>query len=126
MILPASEGPILPALRGCIEKLTEGNARIRYPLDVIEWGLLGITLAGAVAVFLDNCMSYAAMSAVPGARCSTVSLSMNCFRGVESGDVVAIGRVVSSDQRVMYLEGDLFDSDEGLVAHGTSSLRFLP
>ena len=79
---------------------------------------------GMLSTLLDTAMTAAVMTLLPpGKACSTLELKINFIRPVSSrtGLVTAKANVIHAGKRVATAEGRLFDANEKLHAHATST-----
>ena len=79
---------------------------------------------GLLSTLLDTAMTAAVMTLLPaGQACSTLELKVNFIRPVSSrtGPVTARANVIHAGKRVATVEGRLFDANEKLYAHATST-----
>ena len=79
---------------------------------------------GMLSTLLDTAMTGAVLTLLPpGKACSTLELKINFIRPVSSrtGPVRAKANVIHAGKQVATVEGRLFDANEKLYAHATST-----
>ena len=85
---------------------------------------IGTVHGGYAATLLDSCMSCAVQSTLPkGTGYTTLEFKVSLVRAitVDTGRVLAEGRVLTTGRRVGTAEGRLLDSSGKLLAHGTAT-----
>ena len=84
--------------------------------------LRGSVQGGLVAGFLDEAMGWALVCATDNAEAPlNLDIAMTLLRPVMAGPLVGKGRVIRRGRRVVFLEGELFDEAENLLARSTST-----
>lgn len=82
----------------------------------------GSVQGGLVAGFLDEAMGWAHVWATDHAEAPlNLEISMTLIKPVPAGPLVGKGRVIRRGKRVIFLEGELFDSTGTLLARATST-----
>lgn len=79
---------------------------------------------GYAATLLDSCMGCAVHSTLPaGKSYTTLELKINYIRAMRPGigKVRAIGKVIHAGRSTATAEGKLVDSQDRLIAHGTTT-----
>lgn len=78
---------------------------------------------GLVAGYLDDVMGYAYVAFTEGESAPlNLDISMSLLRLIPQGaTIIGKGRVVRAGRRVVFLEGELFDSEGALYARATST-----
>jgi len=79
---------------------------------------------GMLSTLLDTAMTAAVMTVLPaGKACSTLELKVSFIRPVSSrtGPVTAKANIIHAGNRIATVEGRLFDENEKLYAHATST-----
>ncbi|RLC06854.1 MAG: PaaI family thioesterase [Deltaproteobacteria bacterium] len=79
---------------------------------------------GMLSTLLDTAMAAAVMTVLPaGKACSTLELKVSFIRPVSSrtGPVTAKANIIHAGNRIATVEGRLFDGNEKLYAHATST-----
>ena len=82
----------------------------------------GSVQGGLVAGFLDEVMGWAHVWATDHVEAPlNLEISMTLVKPVPAGPLVGKGRVIRRGRRVIFLEGELFDSSGVLLARATST-----
>ena len=79
---------------------------------------------GILSTLLDTAMTAAVMTTLdPGKACSTLELKVNFIRPVttKTGTVAAKANLIHTGKQIATVEGRLFDKNEKLYAHATST-----
>jgi uncharacterized protein (TIGR00369 family) len=79
---------------------------------------------GILSTLLDTAMTAAVMTVMaPGKACSTLELKVNFIRPINSstGPVTARATLIHTGKQIATVEGRLFDKNEKLYAHATST-----
>jgi uncharacterized protein (TIGR00369 family) len=122
--------PIARLLDFTIVEVDEGRAV--FAMEPAEWmyNPIGSVHGGIAATLLDSCMGCAVHTTLPaGVAYTTADLQVRYIRamGDATGRVLAEGRVVHRGRRIATAEGRLFtETDETLIAHGTTGCVILP
>lgn len=98
-------------------------------LDIAEFHLqpYGIVHGGVLATLIDTATFWAAFMRLPeDAGLVNVDLKLNYLKPVQSGMLKAAGRALRHGRSISYAEASVFDENDELVAHGTSTLMVLP
>ncbi len=102
-----------------------------FAVEPAEWmyNPIGSVHGGIAATMLDSCMGCAVHTTLEaGVGYTTTDLQVRYIRAmsVATGRVLAEGRVVHAGKRSATAEGRLFaESDETLIAHGTTGCMIL-
>jgi uncharacterized protein (TIGR00369 family) len=129
-----SEGtmPAPPVARLLGFELVEADpGRALFALEPAEWmyNPIGSVHGGIAATMLDSCMGCAVHTTLEaGVGYTTTDLQVRYIRGmsVATGRVLAEGLLVHGGKRTATAEGRVFaESDETLIAHGTTGCMIL-
>jgi uncharacterized protein (TIGR00369 family) len=107
------------------------ESRAVFAMEPAEWmyNPIGSVHGGIAATILDSCMGCAVHTTLEaGVAYTTADLQVRYIRamGNATGRVLAEGRVVHRGRRTATAEGRLFvESDETLIAHGTTGCMIL-
>jgi uncharacterized protein (TIGR00369 family) len=107
------------------------DGRAVFAVEPAEWmyNPIGSVHGGIAATILDSCMGCAVHTTLEaGVGYTTTDLQVRYIRAMSdaSGRVLAEGRVVHRGRRTATAEGRLFlESDETLIAHGTTGCAIL-
>jgi uncharacterized protein (TIGR00369 family) len=121
--------PIARLLDLTIVEVHEGRAV--FAMEPAEWmyNPIGSVHGGIAATLLDSCMGCAVHTTLEaGVGYTTADLQVRYIRamGVTTGRVLAEGRVIHRGRRTATAEGRLLvESDETLIAHGTTGCIIL-
>jgi uncharacterized protein (TIGR00369 family) len=121
--------PIAELMGMSLVEVAEGRAV--FSLEPAEWmyNPIGSVHGGVAATILDSCMGCAIHSTLSaGVGYTTSDLQIRYSRGmtVDTGRVVAEGRVVHAGRRLATAEGRLLVQDTGkLIAHATTGCVLL-
>lgn len=87
----------------------------------------GIVHGGVVATIIDTATFWAAFLRLPeAAGLVNVDLKLNYLQSVIAGRLIARGTCIRPGRTICYSEAKVFDEDENLIAHGTSTLLVMP
>ena len=77
----------------------------------------GVVHGGAIAALIDTAAAFAVISALPpGERATTVDLTINFLRPLQSGCARAIARVLKAGRRVIAVSAEMTDGAGSLAA----------
>ena len=80
-----------------------------------------------LATLIDTVTFWAVLLRLPQETgLVNIDLKLNYLKPLESGLLTAKGEAVRHGKRISYAEARVFDEDQELVAHGTSTLMSLP
>jgi uncharacterized protein (TIGR00369 family) len=97
-------------------------------LELADYHLqpFGIVHGGVVATLIDTATFWAAYLRLPeDAGLVNVDLKLNYLRPVIEGRLIAKGFCLRPGRSICYSEAKVFDQNETLIAHGTSTLMVL-
>lgn len=125
--LPAP--PIAATLGFTLEEVEYG--RVVFALEPGEehYNPIGSVHGGVYATLLDSAAGCAVHSVLPrGTGYTSLDLTVKFLRPitVDTGKVRAVGTVLNSGRRTALAQAELYDSDDRLLAHATSSCMLLP
>jgi uncharacterized protein (TIGR00369 family) len=87
----------------------------------------GIVHGGVLATAIDTATFWAAFLRLPeDAGLVNVDLKLNYLQPVVDGRLITRGTCLRPGRSICYSEAKVFDDNENLIAHGTSSLMVLP
>jgi uncharacterized protein (TIGR00369 family) len=125
----AAPPPVAAMLGLSITLVDEG--RVVFAMDPAEWmyNPLGSVHGGIAATILDSCMGCAVHTLLPaGVGYTTSDLHVRYVRAmaIDTGQVLAEGRVLHRGRRTATAEGRLYVAgDESLIAHATTGCVIL-
>ena len=148
-VIPAEEARLLSGYE-LIQRIVSGalpraliSRTLQFDLTEVEKGRvvftgrprldfynpLGSVHGGYAATLLDSCMGCAVHTMLPAATgYTTLEIKVNYVRALteNTGLVRAEGKVLTIGKRVATAEGRLFDSENRLCAHGTTTCLIFP
>ena len=117
--------PIQGLLGMALIEAEEGRTAFALTPREDMYNPLGTVHGGITGTMLDSCMGAAVHTTLPeGGAYATLETSFNLVRSitVDTGRIVATGRVLHRGGRVATAEGDVRSERDGkLLAHGTST-----
>ena len=121
--------PIARALGFQAHEFSEGRAIFRGTPSLDVYNPIGSVHGGWAGALLDSCMGCAVHTTLPkGMGYTTLEYKINLVRGmtVDTGEVEAIGTVVSVGRRVGVSEGTIKDKGGNVLAFGTTTCLVFP
>lgn len=103
--------------------------RCRIDLDLAQRHLqpFGIVHGGVLATLIDTATFWAGFMRLPeDAGLVNVDLKLNYLKAVARGRLRAHGECLRAGRQLSYTQASVFDENDELVAHGTSTLMALP
>jgi len=87
----------------------------------------GIVHGGVFATLIDTATFWSVFLKIPEEDgLVNVDLKLNYLKAVISGDLKAVGLSIRSGRSLSYAEARVFNTNQELVAHGTSTLMVMP
>ena len=87
----------------------------------------GIVHGGVLATLIDTATFWAAFMRIPeDSGLVNIDLKLNYLKPVINERLRAEGRAIRSGKSISYAEARIFDVNDELIAHGTSTLMTLP
>jgi uncharacterized protein (TIGR00369 family) len=87
----------------------------------------GVVQGGIITAIADAAMGISLMTAQPADQANTtIELKINFIRPVTHGRLRAIGKVVEIRKSLLFSEADVYDEEDRLVAHATSTCIAIP
>jgi uncharacterized protein (TIGR00369 family) len=124
-IVHASPYPKLIGLT--IGALEFDSCRIELTLRNDHMQPFGIVHGGVLATLIDTATFWAAFVRLPeDAGLVNVDLKLNYLKAVVSGHLRAEGRCLRAGRQISYTVASVYDDDNELIAHGTSTMMSLP
>lgn len=120
--------PISDTLGFDLVEVEEGRAVFSITPGPQHYNPIGSVHGGVAATLLDSCMGCAVHSTLaPGVGYTTLELKVNLVRAItaDTGELRAVGSLISAGRRVATAEGRLVDADGRLYAHGTTTCLIL-
>ncbi|GGV10206.1 phenylacetic acid degradation protein [Streptomyces filipinensis] len=125
--LPAP--PIAATLGFTLEEVESGRAVFVLEPGEEHYNPIGSVHGGVYATLLDSAAGCAVQSALPaGMGYTSLDLSVKFLRPitVDTGKVRAVGTILNQGRRTALAQAELFDSEDRLLAHATSSCMLFP
>jgi uncharacterized protein (TIGR00369 family) len=113
--------PINQLFESRLEITEQGISRIRFRLDRRFYHAGGAAHGTSYFKMLDDAAFYAANSLVTDRFLLTTAFNLLLTRPLVEGDIVAEGRWISGQRRVLIAEARLVDSSGEEVARGTGT-----
>lgn len=121
------ESPYPTHMRMTLEEIEMDRCEILIRLSECHLQPFGIVHGGVVATIIDTATFWAAFLRLPeGHGLVNIDLKLNYLLPVAEGILVARGFCIRPGRSVSYAEAKVFNGQDKLVAHGTSSLMALP
>ncbi|SLM28542.1 Thioesterase superfamily protein [Desulfamplus magnetovallimortis] len=87
----------------------------------------GIIHGGVLATLIDTATFWSVFMRIPeSAGLVNIDLKLNYLKSVKSGILTARGKAIRSGKSISYAEASVFDENNALIAHGTSTLMIMP
>ncbi|MDX3072706.1 PaaI family thioesterase [Streptomyces sp. NPDC088354] len=125
--LPAP--PIAATLGFTLEQVEFGGAVFTMEPGEEHYNPIGSVHGGVYATLLDSAAGCAVQSVLPaGMGYTSLDLSLKFLRpmNVDTGKVRAVGSVLNQGRRTALAQAELFDAQDRLLAHATSSCMLFP
>ena len=120
------ESPYPHHMKMSIEHIEIDRADILIQLDQCHLQPFGIVHGGVVATIIDTATFWSAFLCLPeDAGLVNIDLKLNYLLPVVEGRLIAKGHCIRPGRSVSYAEAKVYDDQDRLVAHGTSSLMTL-
>jgi len=121
--------PISKVLNFRLAEIEPGRAVFKGQPSLDYYNPIGSVHGGYAATLLDSCMGCAVHTTLPaGVGYTTLEIKINFVRAIleDSGPLTAEGKVISVGKRVGTAEGRIFDAQNRLYAHGTTTCLIFP
>lgn len=121
--------PISKVMNFRLAEVEPGRAVFTGQPSLDYYNPIGSVHGGYAATLLDSCMGCALHSTLPaGVGYTTLEIKVNFVRPIfeDSGPLTAEGKVISVGKRVRTAEGRIFDAQNRLYAHGTTTCLIFP
>ena len=87
----------------------------------------GIVHGGVLSTLIDTATFWSVFMRIPeDVGLVNIDLKLNYLQAVESGTLITEGYAIRSGRSISYAEAKVFNEDNVLIAHGTSTLKILP
>jgi uncharacterized protein (TIGR00369 family) len=124
-----ARAPIARLLRFELAEVDKGRVIFSGEPSYDFYNPVGSVHGGYAATLLDSCMGCAVHSTLPAATSyTTLEFKISFLRPLSenTGKVWAEGKVITSGKRVATAEGRLYDAQNRLYAHGTTTCLVFP
>ena len=102
------------------------TAEIEMDITPNHFQAYGIVHGGVLATLIDTATFWSVYMRIPeDAGLVNIDLKLNYLEPVKK-NLLAKGRAIRSGKSISYAEAYVLDTNENVVAHGTSSLMTLP
>jgi len=121
--------PIGALLGFALEEVEHGRAVFSFQPGEEHYNPIGSVHGGVYATLLDSAAGCAVHSTLPrGMAYTSLDLSTRFLRPltVDTGKVRAIGTVLSQGRRTALAEAGLYDEEDRLLGHATSTCMLFP
>lgn len=121
--------PIAKVFNFHLAEAGPGRAVFKGEPSLDYYNPIGSVHGGYAATLLDSCMGCAIHSTLPaGTGYTTLEIKISFVRAIleDSGPLTAEGKVVSVGKRVGTAEGRIYDAQNRLYAHGTTTCLIFP
>jgi uncharacterized protein (TIGR00369 family) len=125
MIADGRGPPIATTLQFRLAEVEKGRAVFRATPGPHAYNPIGVIHGGYAATLLDSACGVAVHSMLePGQGYTTLELKVAYHRAMtnDTGEVEAVGKIISFGRRVAFSEAQLSDSKGRLLASATSTL----
>jgi uncharacterized protein (TIGR00369 family) len=110
-----------------IAALEFDRCRIELALRNDHMQPFGIVHGGVLATLIDTATFWAAFMRLPeDAGLVNVDLKLNYLKAVVQGHLRAEGECLRAGRQISYTVASVYNEDDELVAHGTSTMMALP
>ena len=110
-----------------LENIEFDRAEVVIRLAEFHLQPFGIVHGGVVATAIDTATFWSAFLRLPEADgLVNVDLKLNYLQPIIAGRLIARGTCLRPGRSISYAEAKVFDEQENLIAHGTSTLMVLP
>ena len=122
---PSFRPPCSQQLRSKIIQIDkkQGTVTIEYDITNDFLNPIGSIQGGIVAAMLDDAFSIAILGTLDiGDMAPTLEMKVNFFRPAKPGLLIAKGRITHQGKRNAFVESDLYDSEERLLARASATV----
>lgn len=110
-----------------IETIDIDRADIIMDLGNCHLQPFGIVHGGVISTIVDTATFWAGFLRIPAdAGLVNIDLKVNYLKAVKTGRLTAKGVCMKPGRTISYATAEVFDEENTLIAHGSSSLMVLP
>jgi len=122
-----TKSPYPSHMRMRLAHIEMDRAEVVIELDRCHLQPYGIVHGGVVATIIDTATWWAAFLRLPEEDgLVNVDLKLNYLQSAVAGKLIARGTCLRPGNTICYSEAGVYDENESLIAHGTSTLMVLP
>lgn len=121
--------PIAELIGFTLAKVEEGRVVFAGTPGLQHYNPIGTVHGGYAATLLDSCLGCAVHSTLAaGMGYTTLELKVSYVRAItlDTGEVRAEGKVITSGRRAAFAEGSLTDNQGRILAHATTTCLVFP
>ena len=106
---------------------SSGTVRIAFKGSAAFCNPAGNIQGGFIAAMLDDTLGPTVLVKTGGTHyCATIDLNVSFLAPAKPGRLIGVGRITQIGKTIAFLEGELRDSTEAIVARATASARVVP
>jgi uncharacterized protein (TIGR00369 family) len=121
------KSPYPSHMRMTLEQIEIDRAEVAITLANCHLQPYGIVHGGVISTLVDTATFWAAFLRLPEKDgLVNVDLKLNYLQSVIDGKLTARGTCLRPGRSICYSEAGVYDENDGLIAHGTSTLMVLP
>ncbi len=110
-----------------LQDLGWGTAKLEIVLQRKHLQPFGIVHGGVLASLIDAACFWSCFSQLPdGQGMTTAEIKLNYLAPVVNGTVAAHGKCIKLGKTMGLSEATVYDADQRILAHGTSTLVVMP
>jgi uncharacterized protein (TIGR00369 family) len=105
-----------------------GFAEIAIRIETKHKQLLGVVHGGVLASLIDTVAFWAVYFGIAHENqwYTSVDLKVNYLAPATSGKLIAKGRQIKVGKKICYASAEIFNSQDNILAHGSSTMMILP
>lgn len=120
------ESPFPQLMTMRLEAMDLDSATVIIDLNASHLQPYGLVHGGVLATLIDTATFWAVYMRIPeDAGLVNVDLKLNYLKSITSGVLRAEGTAIRSGRSLSYAEARIYDQQDTLLAHGTSTLMTL-
>ncbi len=121
----ANQCPYFNLLSMKIDRLETGYSVLEVAVQEKHLQPYGIVHGGVYASLIDAASFWAAYSDTEALGMTTVEMKLNYLAPAASGRFIARGKCIKTGKTICLSEATVFDPNEKILAHGTSTLMII-
>ncbi|HDS16473.1 MAG TPA: PaaI family thioesterase [Proteobacteria bacterium] len=108
-------------------RLETDRVTVELDLDHCHLQPYGIAHGGVLSTLIDTATFWAVFPRIPAADgLVNIDLKLNYLQAVKNGRLRAEGYALRSGKSISYAEARVFNEQQELITHGTSTLKVMP